>query len=57
MQYFSRLSAGPVWAHVAMSVLVWIFVVRLYLSTRERGALREPADAGPIPAGLAVSRS
>jgi hypothetical protein len=32
--------------HVSTSVLLWIFVLRLYLSTRERLLLPvEPADA------------
>jgi cytochrome c oxidase assembly protein subunit 15 len=32
VQYFNHLPAGLVWVHVAGSVLVWIFVLRLYLS-------------------------
>jgi cytochrome c oxidase assembly protein subunit 15 len=36
-QYFSHLPAGLVWLHVAMSVALWVFVLRLYLSTRVRG--------------------
>jgi cytochrome c oxidase assembly protein subunit 15 len=33
VQYFNHLPAGLVWVHVANAVLVWIFVLRLYLST------------------------
>jgi cytochrome c oxidase assembly protein subunit 15 len=45
-QYFNHLPAGLVWVHVSTSVLLWIFVLRLYLSTRERLPLPvEPADA------------
>jgi inner membrane transporter RhtA len=32
-QYFNHLPAGLVWVHVAGSVLIWIFVLQLYLST------------------------
>lgn len=47
LQYFNHLPAGLVWVHVASSVGLWIFVLRLYLSTRER-----MPSAGPgIPAG------
>ena len=35
-QYFLHLPAGLVWVHVAGAVLLWILVLRLYLSTRER---------------------
>jgi cytochrome c oxidase assembly protein subunit 15 len=38
VQYFSHLPAGLVWLHVTMSVALWIFVLRLYLSTRVRGS-------------------
>ena len=45
-QYFNHLPTGLVWVHVSTSVLLWIFVLRLYLSTRERLPLPvEPADA------------
>jgi heme a synthase len=36
VQYFTHLPAGLVWVHVASAVLLWIIVVRLLLSTRER---------------------
>jgi cytochrome c oxidase assembly protein subunit 15 len=48
VQYFNHLPAGLVWVHVASSVLLWIFVLRLYLSTRERVA-SQPHEAGQIP--------
>jgi cytochrome c oxidase assembly protein subunit 15 len=52
-QYFSHLPAGLVWVHVVSSVLLWIFVLRLYLATRERVPL--PAEAAAAPAeGSAV---
>ena len=37
VQYFSHLPAGLVWVHVVMAVILWILVLRLYLSTRTRG--------------------
>ncbi len=43
-QYFSHLPAGLVWVHVATSVVLWIFVLRLYLSTR-KGASVDNAEA------------
>jgi len=36
VQYFNHLPAGLVWVHVASSMGLWISVMRLYLSTRER---------------------
>jgi len=33
VQYFNHLPAGLVWVHVSSSVVVWIFVLRLFLST------------------------
>ena len=33
VQYFDHLPAGLVWVHVGLSVLIWIFVLQLYLST------------------------
>jgi cytochrome c oxidase assembly protein subunit 15 len=33
LQYFNHLPAGLVWVHVSTSVVVWIFVLRLWLST------------------------
>ena len=45
-QYFNHLPAGLVWVHVTSSVLLWIFVLRLYLVTRERTPLpAEPTTA------------
>jgi hypothetical protein len=32
-QYFNHLPAGLVWVHVSASVVLWIFVLRLWLST------------------------
>jgi len=47
VQYFNHLPAGLVWVHVSTSVTLWIFVLRLYLST---------GDSAPLPAGsVAVS--
>jgi heme a synthase len=46
-QYFSHLPAGLVWVHVAMSAALWIFVLRLYLSTRKgRSVDNAEATAG-----------
>ena len=47
-QYFSHLPAGLV-VHVAMSAVLWILVLRLYLSTRER----QPPPAAATQAGTA----
>ena len=33
VQYFNHLPAGLVWVHVGLSVVIWIFVLQLYLST------------------------
>ena len=57
-QYFSHLPAGLVWVHVASSVVLWIFVLRLYLATRERTAPPGRASRrGPAaPAAPAASR-
>jgi len=33
VQYFNHLPAGLVWVHVSSSVVVWIFVLQLFLST------------------------
>jgi cytochrome c oxidase assembly protein subunit 15 len=41
VQYFNHLPAGLVWVHVSSSVLVWIFVLQLCLSTGT--GLRRPA--------------
>jgi cytochrome c oxidase assembly protein subunit 15 len=46
VQYFNHLPAGLVWVHVSTSVLVWIFVLQLCLSTGT-GMYRPPSeDAG-----------
>lgn len=45
IQYFNHLPAGLVWVHASTSVLVWITVLLLYLSTRERVSTAS-ADAG-----------
>ena len=46
VQYFNHLPAGLVWVHASTAVLLWIWVLRLYLSTRERIPLPvEPAEA------------
>jgi cytochrome c oxidase assembly protein subunit 15 len=47
VQYFNHLPAGLVWVHVSSSVLVWIFVLRLFLST---------GTGLPRPAGSADQR-
>jgi len=43
VQYFNHLPAGLVWVHVALSVVLWILVLELYLSTRERMPLADRA--------------
>jgi cytochrome c oxidase assembly protein subunit 15 len=50
VQYFNHLPAGLVWVHVATSVVVWIFVLQLFLSTgtglpRAAGSAAGPAQA------------
>ncbi len=53
VQYFSHLPAGLVWVHVSSSVVVWILVLRLCLSTGVGlgPSARPPADAGdPVAA-------
>jgi len=59
-QYFLHLPAGLVWVHVGGAVLLWIAVLHLNLSTRERLAV--PADAtaagnGQVPAGGTPAQS
>jgi cytochrome c oxidase assembly protein subunit 15 len=46
-QYFNHLPAGLVWVHVSCAVVLWIFVLRLYLSTRERVPAPGPELAEP----------
>jgi cytochrome c oxidase assembly protein subunit 15 len=56
VQYFNHLPAGLVWVHVALSVLIWIFVLQLYLSTTVGvGAVRAgSAGTGGTPAAEAA---
>ncbi len=53
IQYFSRLPAGLVWVHVSMSAVLWILVLRLYLSARGRQPLPAAAAACAGPASKA----
>ena len=46
VQYFTHLPAGLVWVHVTGSVLVWIAVLRLLFTVRERGPVNT-ARTGP----------
>jgi cytochrome c oxidase assembly protein subunit 15 len=48
-QYFSHLPAGLVWVHVALSVLIWIFVLQLFLSAGDRPRPATPAPAQSSP--------
>jgi heme a synthase len=43
VQYFNHLPAGLVWVHVSSSVVLWIFVLQLFLST----GTGLPRSAGP----------
>ena len=43
IQYFTHLPAGLVWVHVTGSVLVWIAVLRLFFTVRER----RPVNTAP----------
>jgi cytochrome c oxidase assembly protein subunit 15 len=56
VQYFNHLPAGLVWVHVALSVLIWVFVLQLYLSTSVGvGAVRtDSAGTGGTPAAEAA---
>lgn len=45
VQYFNHLPAGLVWVHASSSVVVWVFVLRLYLSTRERVPAGDAGDS------------
>jgi cytochrome c oxidase assembly protein subunit 15 len=47
VQYFNHLPAGLVWVHVGLSVLIWIYVLQLYLSTTVGLA---PTVAEPVSA-------
>lgn len=48
-QYFSHLPAGLVWVHVSSSVMLWIFVLQLFLSTGS--SLPRPASGGGQQSG------
>jgi heme a synthase len=48
VQYFNHLPAGLVWVHVVTSVVLWIWVVRLYLATRTLDPL-PTASPPPVP--------
>jgi cytochrome c oxidase assembly protein subunit 15 len=50
VQYFSHLPAGLVWVHASLSVVLWVLVLRLYLSTRERVPAADAAGAPGVPA-------
>jgi cytochrome c oxidase assembly protein subunit 15 len=52
-QYFSRLPAGLVWVHVVMAAVLWILILRLYLSTRQRRPLPAVIAAGAGAASAA----
>jgi cytochrome c oxidase assembly protein subunit 15 len=54
LQYFNHLPAGLVWVHVSTSVVLWIFVLKLYLSTRSRvpASASETLDPGLIATRL-----
>jgi heme a synthase len=41
-QYFAGLPAGLVWVHVANTALIWIAVLRLMFSLRDRGRVDDP---------------
>jgi hypothetical protein len=61
VQYFNHLPAGLVWVHVASATGLWVAVLRLSLSTRERAEVPVPGTAeldaaGLDPAGQASSR-
>jgi cytochrome c oxidase assembly protein subunit 15 len=47
IQYLTHLPAGLVWVHVTGSVLVWIAVLRLYFTVRERAPVNT-ARTGPV---------
>jgi heme A synthase len=49
IQYFTHLPAGLVWIHVTGSVLVWIAVLRLFFTMRDRGPVNT-ARTGPLAA-------
>jgi heme a synthase len=50
VQYFSGLPAGLVWVHESSAMVIWVVVLRLAFSLRDRG----PAEPGPAAAGIAA---
>ncbi len=42
VQYFNHLPAGLVWVHVSTAVILWVFVLRLFLSTGGSGTSSDP---------------
>jgi cytochrome c oxidase assembly protein subunit 15 len=50
VQYFNHLPAGLVWVHVSLSVLIWIYVLQLYLSTTTGVGTARAGTAGTGPA-------
>jgi heme a synthase len=61
VQYFNHLPAGLVWVHVTTSVTVWIFVLRLFLSTgtglpRTASAATDETAAAPPPVKTVILR-
>ncbi len=55
-QYFNHLPAGLVWVHATTAVLIWIVVLLLYLSTRERVSTAAEAEAVPVASEPAQTR-
>jgi cytochrome c oxidase assembly protein subunit 15 len=53
VQYFNHLPAGLVWVHVALSVLIWIYVLQLYLSTTV-GLGPTAAESVAVPSSEAI---
>ena len=50
IQYFTHLPAGLVWVHVTGSVLVWIAVLRLYFTVRERAPVNTARTGAVVTA-------
>jgi cytochrome c oxidase assembly protein subunit 15 len=50
IQYFTHLPAGLVWVHVTGSVLVWIAVLRLYFTVRERAPVNSARTGRAVTA-------
>jgi cytochrome c oxidase assembly protein subunit 15 len=58
VQYFNHLPAGLVWVHVGLSVLIWIFVLQLFLSTTAGvGAARAGAGVAAEANVRSIARS